>query len=298
VDSCHANVAYVCTTGEKSSAMHKACQYSTIEMIDFLVSRGGDKLFETPDGRGFTPLMIAASEGRNEIVTLMVEKYKCNINFTTDINPLFIAIQNDVIPTVEHLLRLGADPNAIQEKMQCRPLHIAASNNFLLLVTTLCDHGAIVDCEDPRGYTPLFMAAAEGYTKCVKLLLHYGANIHHRSHSDNTTAIFHSIMSNRVDTVKLMLEEGSNPYDTKSQEGLTLEEVSKEKGNIKMANLLGGWLTFLEKNGTGQLCSVCCKYLEKPKKCGKCKSRYYCSAECQKQDWTEHKKECKAPETV
>lgn len=151
VDTCKANVAYVCKKGEKSSAMHKACQYSPIEMIEFLISRGGDKLFEVPDGRGFTPLMIAASEGRNDVATLLVEKYKCDINFTTDINPLFIAIQNDLIPTVEVLLKLGADPNAVQEKMQCRPLHIAASNNFLLLVTALCEAGAIVDCEDPRG---------------------------------------------------------------------------------------------------------------------------------------------------
>jgi len=292
VDTCKANVAYLCTTGEKSSAMHKACQFSTIEMIEFLISRGGDKLFEIPDGRGFTPLMIAASEGRNEIVSLLVEKYNCKINFTTDINHLFIAIQNDLIPTVELLLKLGADPNAVQEKMQCRPLHIAASNNFLLLVTSLCEHGAIVDCEDPRGYTPLFMASAEGYTKCVKLLLKYHADIHHRAHSDNTTAIFHAIMSNRVETVKALLEEGANPYDTKSSEGQTLEEVSREKENIFMANLLAGFLNLKEKN-VGKLCDVCNKYLEKPKRCGKCKNRFYCSQECQKQDWSTHKLECK-----
>ena len=38
----------------------------------------------------------------------------------------------------------------------------------------------------------------------------------------------------------------------------------------------------------------CCKHngLEKIKKCGNCKLVYYCSVNCQKNDWLEHKKVC------
>ncbi|KAJ7244430.1 hypothetical protein B0H12DRAFT_1325625, partial [Mycena haematopus] len=31
--------------------------------------------------------------------------------------------------------------------------------------------------------------------------------------------------------------------------------------------------------------------------CGRCKERFYCSAECQRKDWPAHKKECKRPKT-
>lgn len=31
------------------------------------------------------------------------------------------------------------------------------------------------------------------------------------------------------------------------------------------------------------------------KHCGKCKAKWYCSADCQKKNWPEHKKTCKEP---
>jgi ankyrin repeat protein len=291
VDECHANVAFVTKTGEKSTAVHKACQYSALDMIRFLLSRGGTEVLQTPDGRGFTPLIVASSEGRNEVVKLLVEEFKCDINFTTDINPLFIAVQNDLIPTVELLLKLGANPNVVQEKMQCRALHLAASNQYNTLVKLLIEYNAEVDCEDPRGYTPLFMAASEGYINTVRVLLDNGAKLDHRSHQDNTTAVFHAIMSNRVPVVKLLLERGANAYDTKTQDEKTLAEVSREKKNTNMANLLESWPKLAE-NSNAKLCDVCNIYLEKPKRCSKCKQRVYCSVECQKSDWNTHRLDC------
>lgn len=40
-------------------------------------------------------------------------------------------------------------------------------------------------------------------------------------------------------------------------------------------------------------CVKCGKFLEKVKKCSRCKIAFYCSRECQKEDWSEHKKHCK-----
>jgi hypothetical protein len=41
-------------------------------------------------------------------------------------------------------------------------------------------------------------------------------------------------------------------------------------------------------------CDQCGKTCNKPKRCSKCKSVWYCSAECQKKAWKKHKKECVA----
>ena len=49
----------------------------------------------------------------------------------------------------------------------------------------------------------------------------------------------------------------------------------------------------IKKNGT-EWCEICDQF--KPvidfKKCGQCKCQRYCSRECQKSDWKEHKKVC------
>ena len=46
---------------------------------------------------------------------------------------------------------------------------------------------------------------------------------------------------------------------------------------------------------SAEACSICAE-LDKNKKCSKCKKVYYCSTECQKADWFQHKKTCKSPE--
>lgn len=43
-------------------------------------------------------------------------------------------------------------------------------------------------------------------------------------------------------------------------------------------------------------CHNCMKDLEKPLKCGTCKKVVYCSPQCQKSDWSFHKRNCKKPE--
>jgi hypothetical protein len=47
----------------------------------------------------------------------------------------------------------------------------------------------------------------------------------------------------------------------------------------------------LEKKLEKIECSFC-KLITKTKRCGKCKTMRYCSIDCQKGDWDNHKEEC------
>lgn len=44
-------------------------------------------------------------------------------------------------------------------------------------------------------------------------------------------------------------------------------------------------------------CNTCLKTETKLLSCSRCKRTSYCSKECQKQDWKEHKKDCYIEET-
>jgi hypothetical protein len=58
------------------------------------------------------------------------------------------------------------------------------------------------------------------------------------------------------------------------------------------------WVLKVRKKSEGKksmvkVCSYCHQTPNKAYSCAKCRSSYYCSNECQKADWTEHKKLCK-----
>jgi len=258
-----------------------------------LLQRGATKLLNTGDARDFTPLTLAASKGRNDIIKFLVNEWKADVNHTTEVNPLFMSIQNDCIDTVKLLIELEADVNIVQEKMKCYPLHLAASNNFLDVVDLLLNRRAIVDCKDPRGYTPLFMAASEGYATCVEKLLKAGANVNYRSEDDNTVAIYHAANANRVKVVRLLLDHGADPLSTRNEKNETLSDIARQNKREEMANLLETWVA-VPPDKRHQICVACHKYKEgNMKKCGQCKARWYCSQECQKKDWSSHKLNCK-----
>jgi len=138
------------------------------------------------------------------------------------------------------------------------------------------------------------MAASEGYTKCVSRLIAAGANVSHRTPMDNTTAIFHAVNANRFAVVLLLLQHGANPLDTRNENNETMAEVSRQRKNDRLANLLESWVA-ATPDERHKICAVCAKYKSgEQKRCAKCKARWYCSEACQKKDWSEHKQNCKA----
>eukprot|EP01124_Arcella_intermedia_P031653 TRINITY_DN7205_c0_g1_i1.p1 TRINITY_DN7205_c0_g1~~TRINITY_DN7205_c0_g1_i1.p1 ORF type:complete len:425 (+),score=96.34 TRINITY_DN7205_c0_g1_i1:65-1339(+) len=288
-----ADVTVVTPTG---TALHNACEYGDLPIIEFLLKHGGDKLFTAADARGFTPLTVAAYHRRDDVVKYLVQIWKADVNFKADVNPLFMAVQNDAIQTVSLLLSLGADPNVCQEEKQAYPLHLAASNNFLDVVELLINAKGEVDCKGHIGYTPLFMAASEGYTECVRKLLQKGADIHYRSSEDYTTAIYHAVRANRTPTVRLLLENGADPTTTRTEENQSLAEYARAKKWERLANLLESWQNASSAEERKKICFTCNKLVDNMKKCGRCKVRWYCSADCQKEDWQKHKLNCK-PQT-
>jgi len=284
----------IMTSSGTGSALHNAVEFGTTDLIDFLLENGGLKILNSADSRGYTPLILAASTGKDENLSHLVTKWKVDVNHQTDVTALLMATQHRRISTTHLLIKFGANVDAQHTSMKCTALHLAASNEFLDIVDILAKAGCKVDCEDPRGYTPLFMAGTEGYVKCVEMLLEHGADPNHRAHSDNTTAIFHCASKNRIGVVHALLKHGAEAMSTRHENGETIAEMARMEKRDLMANLLESWYK-AKPTDRYQICTVCYLFAEGTmKRCSACKAVWYCSVACQKKDWPSHKSTCTA----
>jgi Ankyrin repeats (3 copies) len=128
---------------------------------------------------GRNPLHAAAFSGNFEVVRILIECDRADINATDRIGwtPLLWASRG---PNFEDgsvlrlLLEHGADIN-LQNQIGWTPLHLASFNGALEVVRLLLEHGADVKAKDKKGKTALQVAAWKRHDKVVKLLREYGA---------------------------------------------------------------------------------------------------------------------------
>ncbi|KAJ1364062.1 hypothetical protein KIN20_024059 [Parelaphostrongylus tenuis] len=159
------------------STPHFAAVGGCLPILELSISQ--DKTAaDRSDTMGWTPLMIAASAGRVEIVRYLLSLSDVDVNHR-NLNrqtPLHYAASKNH-PVVTHLLLgAGADPNA-SDKYGATPLHRAASQGHDRIVHMLLAQPNIrVDVKDSEGNTPLFVACEEDREDAAIALVRKGAD--------------------------------------------------------------------------------------------------------------------------
>lgn len=136
-----------------------------------------------------TALHLAADEGNSECVNLLLAKgadatLKNHRGFTA----LHLAARTSSLECVESLLRQGgADPNA-EDFDHRTPLHaaIGKSESAFDILETLIAWGANVNQKDVYGFTALHLAALDGLSQCVEMLIFHGADVTTKSKKGNS----------------------------------------------------------------------------------------------------------------
>ena len=139
-----------------------------------------------------TPLHLAAYEGLEQIVEILLEKgakieetNKEKISFFTLSyeTPLYKAVYRENISITTKLLEKGADPNNNKNKSRI-PLHSACNDGNKQIVEILLEKGAKIEAKDKNNIhfvsfneTPLMSAVRKGKTEIVELLIKKGANV-------------------------------------------------------------------------------------------------------------------------
>ncbi|KAH0564763.1 hypothetical protein GP486_001846 [Trichoglossum hirsutum] len=142
------------------TALHKACQNGTVEMVITLLRLGVE--IDALDNRGQTALHLAAAGGHEEIVRFLVD--------------------NGAKLTAK--TKGGDFYDTTKEPLGALPLHLAAWHGHLAVVETLLSFSAStnpplnVDIGSYGvGITALMCAAHQGHIRIVRLLLGAGAGV-------------------------------------------------------------------------------------------------------------------------
>jgi uncharacterized protein len=160
--------------------------------------------------------------------------------------------KNDV-QAIGTLLSQGVSPN-VRDDYGYTPLMIAAKEGYAEAVSTLLNAGADPNVRDRRGRTPLMAAIENGHNSIALLLLSRGARPN-AQWEYGYTALIPAAGSGAVSVVNALLERGANP-NIEAYEGGTPLMAAASAGSLPVVELLlsaGAKVDARDKRGTTAL---------------------------------------------
>ena len=201
-------------------------------------------------GSGTKSIFDTVKEGDTERLRKMLDKDPSIVNAPykesryRGRSPLHFATTGEV---VEILIDAGADVMA-RETVGLTPLHTTTTGEA---AQALIDAGADVMAENPKGLTPLHTAEN---AEVAEVLIDNGADVNYvkipewygRSGSSNPpkeTPLYWSILGNRADVVRVLLEYGADPLQPLNKERTLLHHAARYSNNGEIIDHL---LEYLE----------------------------------------------------
>jgi quinoprotein dehydrogenase-associated probable ABC transporter substrate-binding protein len=221
---------------------------SDLDRVKFLIGKGAD--VNKPDSQGWTPLLNAARQKKDEIAKALIE-LGADVNLANDgMTPLVAALMRDHVPTVKVLLDAGAQleepgPGGVT------PLALALTERKYESAKALIDGGANVNATSgEEALTPLMIVAAqtgpaEGAmfrpgsarpTDVAKDLLDHKAEVNAQS-STGMTALMIAATHNSPPMIGLLMDAGADA-ELKNKQGQTARDVALLNGNQEAAQAI------------------------------------------------------------
>ncbi|KAM7541439.1 hypothetical protein Aperf_G00000032655 [Anoplocephala perfoliata] len=172
------------------TVLHWAACGGHVELVKCLIQRGCRP--DEPDSSGWTPLMIAVSAGREDVVVYLLDSgLSINVNTvnSTGQNCLHYAASRNRLSIARRLLLAGIQAD-LRDWGGNTPLHRAVSRGHSEMCKILLAGNALADASDSRdidkcspntpndvGQTPLHNACEDGCSEIVRILLSAGGSL-------------------------------------------------------------------------------------------------------------------------
>jgi len=157
-----------------------------VEALKLLVAKGANPHAEFITG--WSPVMAAVDSGSVEALqALLAMDLKINLSKTTSdgFTPVMLAASQGHVTIIAVLAAQHVDLNQTTSKGKTA-LHLAVEKNQLEVVKALVLSGAAVDLEDNDGNTPLHLAAKRNKRKIFDFLIAHGASKEKVNNAGNT----------------------------------------------------------------------------------------------------------------
>jgi len=211
-----------------NSTFFHALTGGTIEEVKRLVESNPTCLNAQSDETGQTPVFIAATMNRIDIIEYLAGK---DANLETrdnrGLSPMDAAVVNEKIEVIKCLAKYGADINA--------SMFTAVMAGKTDAIECLKELGADLEAKNRDGMTPITMAALAGQVDSIKCLTNLGVKVNAKSEND-IAPIFLAVQAGQLDCVKYLISLGANVNATIN--GMTPLSIAVGEGHSEIAELL------------------------------------------------------------
>ncbi|XP_061648535.1 ankyrin repeat domain-containing protein 50 [Phyllopteryx taeniolatus] len=214
------------------------------EVVCLLLDRGADPRHRDHDG--MTPLLLAAYEGHDDMVELLLDA-GADVDETAGpvwdepaaaaVTPLLAAAAMGHMKAVSRLLFWGAAVDAIDDEGRTA-LSLAAARGSAEVVRALLERGLDENHKDDLGWTPLHAAACEGHRAVCAALTERGSTARvGEMDVEGRTALILAAQEGHVGAARLLLDRRS-PIDHRAYDGHSALSAALLEGHGEVAELL------------------------------------------------------------
>ena len=150
---------------------------------------------------------------------------------------LMTAVKKNDVPLVKQLIQQGVNVSEL-DASQDSPLIMAAYQGHTEIVRLLLEAGADVAAVDPgMKATALHAAAYAGNTDAAKLLIQYHVDVNKQGPYNGYTALHDAIWQGNEETARVIIESGAD-LTIKSNQGETPLEFAQARHQTTIAQLI------------------------------------------------------------